>query len=80
MRQAAVVDVEIRVDDRLALIADEAGLRLDPQARLLLLGVGDQPGFEIPDDLGIFGGDIGRLARVLGEIEELRFSRAAARA
>ena len=39
MRHAAVVDIEIWVEDRLALSAEEGGLRLDPQARLLLLGV-----------------------------------------
>ena len=39
MRHAAVVDIEIWVEDRLALSAEEGGLRLDPQARLLLRGI-----------------------------------------
>jgi len=50
---------------RLALIADEAGLRLDPKARPLLLGVGDESRFQVFHDLRIFGRDVRRLARSL---------------
>ena len=39
VRQAAVVDIEVGIEDRVALSADEGRLRLNSLARLLLLRV-----------------------------------------
>ena len=75
MRHAAVVDIEIWVEDRLALSAEEGGLRLDPQARLLLPGISLQPRRQIVHDLGKLIGDIVLLARILRQIEQFGASR-----
>ena len=75
MRQAAVVDVEIAIENRLALCAKEGWLGLDPQARLHLLGVGEEPRFQVAHDLRKLVCDVVLLTRILSEIEQLGLSR-----
>jgi len=70
-----VVDIEVRVEDRLALGADEGRLRLNPEARLLLARIRQQTRFQILRDLRKLRGDVRRFARVVGEIEELGLAR-----
>ena len=65
MRQAGVVDVEIRIEDGLALRPKEARLRLDPFARLHLFGIRDETRFQIGNDLRELIRDVLLLARVL---------------
>ena len=52
MWQPAIVDVEVRIENRLALCAEEGRLGPDPQARLHLLGVGEKTRLQIAHDLG----------------------------
>jgi len=51
VRQPAIVNVEVRIEDRLALCAKEGWLGFDPLARLLLLRVGGETRFEIARNL-----------------------------
>jgi hypothetical protein len=75
MRQAAVVDVEIRIEHRLALSAEKGGLGLDPQARLHLLCVGGEARVQVAHDHGKLICDIVLLTRILCKIEQFSFSR-----
>ncbi len=70
VREAAIVDVEIRVEQCAALGADEGGLGFDPQAGFLLRRVGEQARLQIGDDVGVGVGDIVLFADVGGEIVE----------
>ena len=74
MRQAAVVDVEIRIENRLALSAEEGRLGLDPQARLHFLGVGEEPCIQVAHDLRKLICDVVLLTRILCEIKQLGLS------
>jgi hypothetical protein len=53
MGQPTVIDVEIRIDDRLAPGAEERRLRPQPLARLLLAGEFDEARLEPGDDVGV---------------------------
>ena len=67
MRQSAIVNVEVGIEDRFSLFADEGRLRFYPFAGLLLLGVGEKPRFKILHDFRVFFSYIGRFAGVGGE-------------
>ncbi len=75
MRQPAIVDVEIRIEDRLALGAEKSRLRLDPLARLLLFGVSEEARLQIGRDVGMLVGDIVLLAGIIRQIEQLGLTR-----
>ena len=70
VRQAAIVHVVVRIEDRAALLADEGRLRPDPFALFLLAGIGQETLLEVAHDLRILAGDIVRLAGVDRQVKK----------
>ena len=70
MGQAAVVDVEVGIENGFALGPDKRGLGLDPQARFLLFGVGQQPSIQVANHVGVLVGDISRFAGIRSQIKQ----------
>ena len=64
MRQAAVINIEIGIEGCVAERVEGATQSFEPLAGLLLLRIGEQPRFEIADDVGVSIGNVGLLARV----------------
>src|SRR5271157_1437677 len=75
VRQAAVIDVEVWIEDRLALFSDEGRLSLDPLAGLLLFGVSEQARLQITSDVRMLVGHIGGFAWVFSQVEQLGLAR-----
>ena len=69
MRQAAVVDVKVRIENGLALGTEELRLGFDPFRRFLLPGVRHEPRFQISNDFRILLGDIRRFVGIFGKVE-----------
>jgi hypothetical protein len=74
MRQSAIVDIKVRIEDRLSLGAGKGRLGLDPFAWLLLFRIGEKPRFEILHDVRVISGHFSRLAGVRGEVKKLRLA------
>ena len=74
VRQAAVIDIEIRVENRATLGAQKRGLGLDPLAGSLLSRIAQQAGLQIIDDVRVLVRHIVLLARVPGEVEQLHLA------
>ena len=75
MREAAIVDIEIGIQNRFALRPKKCRLRLEPLAHLLLFRVSLEARFKVMNDLGVFARDIGCLARIASQIEKFRLAR-----
>jgi len=70
MRHAAIINVEVRIEQCLALCPQIIGLRFQPFANFLFFGVRGQTVLQIADDLLILRGDIGLLAGICGQVEQ----------
>src|SRR4029079_19327901 len=75
VRQSVIVNVEIRIEDGLALRAEEGRLRLDPFARLLLFRVSHQTCLLIGGNLRKLIGNVILLTWILRQIEQLGLAR-----
>ena len=58
VRESAIVDVEVGVEQRGTLGTEKGWLRLDPLAGLHLTGIGDQARVELGGDLGMLESDV----------------------
>ena len=67
VRQTAVFDVEVGVEERGTLRPKKGRLRLDPLAWLHFAGVGDEAGIQLAHDLGMLVGDVVFFFRVVGD-------------
>ena len=70
LRQPAVVDVEVGIEDGLALLAEKGGWALIHSLGFCCFGIGQQTGFQVADHVGMLIGDVVLLAGVLRKIVE----------